>query len=100
MTDERHPEQPRSAGKEARQDDPVGRTAADVRPDLAGAQGPHRPVEAPGDQDPEGLDAETSRRREPGADVTVEDNVGRPSGVEQSERHDVGQEGRSVSEPG
>jgi hypothetical protein len=99
MTDERRDDEPRIAGKEARQEDPVGRSAADLRPDLAGPQGPHRPAAAPGDQEPEGLDAETSRRRDPGADVTVADNVGRTPGEEVTE-HDVGQEGRSVSEPG
>jgi hypothetical protein len=100
MTDEHEREEKRSAGTDARQEDPIGRTAADLRPDLAGAQGPHRPVDTAGDQDPEGLDAETSRRRSPDADVTVADNVGKEPGEDEAHERNVGQEGASVSEPG
>lgn len=100
MTDNRDDHPTPTAGTEARQDDPIGRTAADLRPDLAGAQGPHRPAEVPGDQDPEGLDAESSRRRRPGADVTVADNAGKEPGEDEAHERNVGQEGASVSEPG
>lgn len=67
------------------------RSADEVRGDLADETAEDR-------TDPDAL-PQSGRRREPGADVAVEDDAGRQPGEEQPTR-DTGQEAGSVSEPG